>query len=60
MFSVLVGKPVGRRQLVISRHRWRDNIRMNLKEKIRDLVDQLKGKNKRQSVVKKFMKRRFL
>ena len=63
MFSVLVGKPVGRRTLVISRHRWGDNIRINLKEKIRgyiDLVDQLEGKNKRESVVKKFMKRRFL
>jgi hypothetical protein len=30
--SILVGKPEGKRQLRIPRHRWEDNIRMNLRE----------------------------
>ena len=32
MYRVLVGKPEGRRQLGRPRHRWVDNIRMDLQE----------------------------
>jgi hypothetical protein len=31
-FNVLVGKPEGNRPPERSRHRWEDNIEMNLKE----------------------------
>jgi len=32
IFRVLVGKPEGKRPLGRPRHRWEDNIEMNLKE----------------------------
>ena len=32
VYSVLVGKPRGKKQLGRPRHRWEDNIRMNLQE----------------------------
>jgi len=32
VFRVLVGKPEGKRPLVSPRHRWEDNIKMNLQE----------------------------
>jgi hypothetical protein len=32
VFSVLVGKPEGKRPLGRSRHRWEDNIKMDLQE----------------------------
>ena len=32
VYSVLVGKPVGKRQLGRHRHRWEDNIKMDLRE----------------------------
>jgi len=32
VYRVLVGKPEGKRPLVRSRHRWEDNIKMNLQE----------------------------
>ena len=32
MYRVLLGKPEGRRPLGIPRHRWADNIRMDLQE----------------------------
>ena len=32
VYRVLVGKPEGRRPLERSRHRWVDNIRMDLQE----------------------------
>jgi len=32
MYRVLVGKPEGRRSLGRPRHRWKDNIRMDLRE----------------------------
>ena len=31
-YRVLVGKPEGKRQLGRSRHRWEDNIKMDLRE----------------------------
>jgi hypothetical protein len=31
-YSILVGKPEGRRPLGRSRHRWEDNIKMDLRE----------------------------
>ena len=31
-FKILVGKHTGKRQFVLPRCRWEDNIRMNLKE----------------------------
>ena len=31
-FRILIGKPTGKRQLGRPRHRWEDNIRMDLKE----------------------------
>jgi len=31
-YRVLVGKPEGRRPLEIPRHRWKDNIKMDLQE----------------------------
>ena len=31
-FNILVGKPIGKRPLGISRHRWEENIRIDLKE----------------------------
>jgi hypothetical protein len=32
VYRVLVGKPVGKRPLGRPRHRWEDNIKMNLQE----------------------------
>ena len=32
VFKILTGKPIGKRPLGRSRHRWADNIRMDLKE----------------------------
>ena len=32
VYRVLVGKPEGKRQLGIPRHRWEDNIKMDLQE----------------------------
>jgi len=32
VYRGLVGKPEGRRPLGISRHRWKDNIKMDLQE----------------------------
>ena len=32
VYRVLVGKPEGKRPLAISRHRWRDNIKMDPQE----------------------------
>jgi hypothetical protein len=32
VYRVLVGKPEGKRPLGIPRHRWEDNIKMNLQE----------------------------
>jgi hypothetical protein len=32
MYRVLVGKPEGKRPLVRPRHRWEDNIKMDLQE----------------------------
>jgi hypothetical protein len=31
-YNILVGKPDGKRSLGIPRHRWEDNIRMDLRE----------------------------
>ena len=31
-YRLLVGKPEGRRQLLRPRHRWEDNIKMDLQE----------------------------
>jgi hypothetical protein len=31
-YSILVGRPEGRRQLGRPRHRWEDNIKMDLRE----------------------------
>jgi hypothetical protein len=31
-YTILVGKPEGKRQLARSRYRWEDNIKMDLKE----------------------------
>ena len=31
-FKILTGKPIGKRPLGRPRHRWEDNIRMDLKE----------------------------
>jgi hypothetical protein len=31
-YSILIGKPEGKRPLVIPRRRWEDNIRMDLRE----------------------------
>jgi hypothetical protein len=31
-YRILVGKPEGKRQLVRPRHRWMDNIKMNLRQ----------------------------
>jgi len=32
LYKVLVGKPVGKRPLERPKHRWRDNIKMDLQE----------------------------
>jgi len=32
MYSILVGKPEGKRPLGITRHRWEDKIRMDFRE----------------------------
>ena len=32
VFKILTGKPTGKRALVRPRHRWEDNIRMDLEE----------------------------
>ena len=32
VFKILIGTPAGKRSLGRSRHRWEDNIRMDLKE----------------------------
>jgi hypothetical protein len=40
--GVLVGKPKGKRLLVRSRHRWEDNIKMNLQEVVHGGMDCIK------------------
>jgi len=32
VYRVMAGRPEGRRSLVIPRHRWEDNIKMDLQE----------------------------
>jgi len=32
VYRILVGKPEGKRPLGITRHRWKDNIKVDLKE----------------------------
>jgi hypothetical protein len=39
MYSILVGKPEGKRPLGRHRHRWKDNIRMDFKEIWWECVD---------------------
>ena len=36
---VLVGKPEGKRELGLSKHRWSDNIKMNLKDRGYEVMD---------------------
>jgi hypothetical protein len=36
-FKILAGKPTGKRPLRMSVHRWKDNIRMDLKEIVHQL-----------------------
>ena len=38
-YRVLVGKVEGRRPFISSRHRWKDNIKMNLREVGRESMD---------------------
>jgi hypothetical protein len=47
-FKILAGKPTGKRPLGRPRHRWEDNIRMDLKEigiNTRSLVDLVQDKD---------------
>ena len=47
-FKILTGKPTRKRSLGWSRHRWEDNIRMDLKERginTRNWVDSAQGRN---------------
>ena len=48
---VLVGMPEGKRQLGLPKHRWSDNIKMNLKERGYEAMDWIylaQGKENRQ------------
>jgi hypothetical protein len=36
VFTILVGRPEGKRPLKRSRHRWEDNIKMNFREIVID------------------------
>jgi hypothetical protein len=38
-YNILIGKPEGKRPLGRIRHRWKDNIRMNLREIVFEGVD---------------------
>jgi hypothetical protein len=38
-YSILVGKPEGKRSLGRSGHRWEDNIRMDLREVVEESVN---------------------
>jgi hypothetical protein len=38
-YRVLVGKPEGRRQLARNRRRWKDNIKMDLREVSKLVID---------------------
>ena len=47
-FEILTGKPIGNRPLARLRHRWEDNIRMDLKEigiNTRSCVDLIQDRN---------------
>jgi hypothetical protein len=39
VYRLLVGKPEGKRQLGRPRHRWMDNIKMDLLETVLNVVD---------------------
>jgi hypothetical protein len=39
VYNILIGKPEGKRPLGRSRHRWEDNIKMDLKEILWEVVD---------------------
>jgi hypothetical protein len=38
-YKILFGKPEGKQSLIRSRHRWEDNIRMDLKEIVWEVVN---------------------
>jgi hypothetical protein len=40
-YMILVGKPEGKRPLERPRHRWEDNIKMDLRETERDVIDRI-------------------
>ena len=47
-FKILIGKPTGKRPLGRPRHRWKDNIRMDLEEigiNASNWVDSAQGRN---------------
>jgi hypothetical protein len=53
-YRLLVGKPVGKRPLGISRRRWVDNIRMDLREMgwgDVDWIDRAQGRNRWRALV---------
>jgi hypothetical protein len=57
-YRVLAGKSEGRRPLAISRHRWKDNIKMDLQEVgwgVMDWIAPAQDRDRWRSVVKVIM-----
>jgi hypothetical protein len=60
-YSVLAGRPEGKRPLGIPRHRWKDNIKMDLKEVGWDInrIDLAEDRDRWRSVVNAVMNLRI-
>ena len=58
VYRVLVGKPEGKRSLVRPRHRWEDNIKMDLQEvecRGMDWIELAKDRDRWQALVNEVM-----
>jgi hypothetical protein len=58
-YSVLVGKPEGRRPLGRPEHRWEDNIKMDIREVVwvgMDWIDVAEDRDRWRAVVNEVMK----
>jgi hypothetical protein len=63
MHRVLMGKPEGKKPLGRPRHRWKDGIRMDLREIGRgsvDLIQMVQDRDRRRALVNTVMKLRVL
>jgi hypothetical protein len=63
LYRVLVGEPVGKRPLWRSRHRWEDNIMMDLQEvgcEVKDWIELTQDRDRWRALVNAVMNLRVL